>query len=86
MAKNKYLDIIKSQRQSSKKEKFEGTFLEYLSLVEEDPSVAQHAHKRLYDVIVDRGVEKMKDGDPRKHKLFNGDSIKTYDYFQEEFF
>jgi len=86
MANNKYLDIIKSQRESSKKEKFEGTFLEYLSLVEEDPTIAQHAHKRLYDVIVGRGVEKMKDGDPRKHKLFNGDSIKMYDYFQEEFF
>ena len=86
MADNKYLDIIKSQRESSKKEKFEGTFLEYLALVEENPTIAQHAHKRLYDVITELGMENMKDGDLRKHKLFNGDSIKMYDYFQEEFF
>lgn len=85
MAKN-YLDIIKSQRKEKKKEKFEGTFLEYLSLVEKDPALADHAHKRLYDSITEKGVESMDDSDPRKHKIFGGDNIKTYNYFQSEFF
>ena len=85
MAKN-YLDIIKSQRKEKKKEKFEGTFLEYLSLVEKDPALADHAHKRLYESITEKGVESMDDSDPRKHKIFGGDNIKTYNYFQSEFF
>ena len=86
MANNKYLDIIKSQRKTNKKEKFEGTFLEYLSLVEEDPSITDHSHKRLYECIVEQGVERLEDSNPRKHKLFGGDNLKTYQYFQEEFF
>lgn len=86
MANNKYLDIIKSQRKTNKKEKFKGTFLEYLSLVEEDPSITDHSHKRLYECIVQQGVERLEDSNPRKHKLFGGDNLKTYQYFQEEFF
>ena len=48
MSKNKYLDIIKSQRASNTKEKFEGTFLEYLSLVEDDPT---HCRSRAQKTI-----------------------------------
>ena len=86
MSKNKYLDIIKTQRAKSKKEKFKGTLLDYLALVEEDKSITDHAHKRLYDAIVDRGISTLDDTDPRKHKLFDGDDIKTFDYFQDQFF
>lgn len=86
MSKNNYLKIIKKQRTEKKTEKFKGTFLEYLSLVEENPDITDHAHKRLYDAITDHGVEVMDDSDPRKHKLFNGDSLKIYDYFDGEFF
>tara|TARA_Y100001970_G_C14259113_1_gene878085 strand:+ start:4326 stop:6254 length:1929 start_codon:yes stop_codon:yes gene_type:complete len=86
MSKNKYLDIIKTQRAKSKKEKFKGTLLDYLALVEEDKSITDHAHKRLYDAIVDRGISTLDDTDPRKHKLFDGDDVKTFDYFQDQFF
>ena len=86
MSKNKYLDIIKSQREKSKKEKFSGTLLDYLALVEEDKTITDHAHKRLHDAIVDHGVSALEDTDPRKHKLFNGDDVKTFDYFQDQFF
>ena len=86
MSEKNYLEIIKEQRAKKKSEKFKGTFLEYLSLVEKDPDIADHAHKRLYDAIAGQGVDVMEDSDPRKHKLFDGDNIKTYNYFQEEFF
>jgi len=86
MSKNKYLDIIKAQRASNKKEKFRGTFLEYLSLIEKDPSITDHAHKRLYDTITEHGVSRLDDTDPRKHKLFDGENIKTYEYFQSQFY
>ena len=39
MSKNNYLEIIKKQRTEKKTEKFSGTFLEYLSLVEENPDI-----------------------------------------------
>lgn len=81
-----YLEIIQNQRKQKKHEKFKGTFLEYLSLVEDNPDIADHSHKRLYDAIVKHGTGVMDDADPRKHKLFNGDNVRTYSYFQDEFF
>ena len=81
-----YLEIIQNQRKQKKHEKFKGTFLEYLSLVEGNPDIADHSHKRLYDAIVKHGTGVMDDADPRKHKLFNGDNVRTYSYFQDEFF
>ncbi len=86
MSKKNYLEIIKEQRAKKKSDKFTGTFLEYLSLIEENPEIADHSHKRLFDAIASKGIQVMEDSDPRKHKLFNGDNVKTYDYFQEEFF
>ena len=84
--KNRYLKIIKEQRSAKSKKKFAGTLLEYLQLVEEDPTITDHAHKRLYDAIVDRGVETMDPSDARKRKIFNDENIKVFDYFKEEFF
>ena len=84
--KTDFLKVIEEQRSKKKKEKFEGTFLEYLELVRENPSIAKLAHKRLCDVIEGHGVSVMKDSDPRKGKLFNGENIKIYDYFKDEFF
>ena len=83
---NNFLDIIKDQRLKSKKDKFEGTFLEYLELVQEDPGIVKLAHKRLCDAIEEYGISEMSDDDSRKHKLFGGDKVKIYDYFAGEFF
>ena len=84
--KNNFLELIKAQRASKKNDKFEGTFLEYLELVKENPDIAKTSHKRLCDALESKGVSVMKDSDPRKHKLFDDENIKIYDYFQEEFF
>ncbi len=85
--KKELLDAIKKQRASSgKKEKFEGNLLDYVELVQKNPDIAKLAHKRLHDAIMKHGAEKMPDSDPRKHKIFDGDSIQVYDYFKSEFF
>ena len=86
MPKSKYLDIINSQRKKKTLKKFKGTFLDYLALVEKNPSLADHAHKRLYDVITASGISTLDDENPRKHKLFNSENVKVYDYFSDEFF
>ncbi len=83
---NKFLDLIQTQRSKKKKQKFKGSLLDYLDLVKEDPSIAKLSHKRLYTAITDHGVETMPESDSRKNKVFDGDNIKIYDYFQSEFF
>ena len=86
MSNKKFLDIIHKQRSESKKKKFSGTFIEYLDLVNDNPDIAKLSHQRLYDSIVDYGIEELDDSDFRKWKLFDGDSLKTYNYFRNEFF
>jgi serine protein kinase len=86
MSSKNYLKIIKEQRAEPRQKKFEGTFLEYLELVSKDKTTAQLAHKRLYDVICAKGVDTIDDENARKHKIFNGDSIKIYEYFKNDFY
>lgn len=81
-----FLKIIKSQREESVKEKWSGTFLEYLEQVEKSPSIIKLAAKRLVDSIESYGVDRLEDSDPRCRKLFDGDKIKTYSYFKEDFY
>jgi len=83
---SKYLEIIEKQRKDKKSDKFEGTFLDYLKELESDPSIAQHAHKRLYNAICEKGINTISADDDRKHKIFNGDNIKIYDYFKDHFY
>jgi len=89
MAKNKdkdFLKLIETQRSAKKEERFNGTFLEYLELVEKNPNIVDHAHKKLCDTIESFGVHVLSDEDPRKRKIFDGENIKIYDYFASEFF
>jgi serine protein kinase len=86
MSKNKFLDMIESQRNQKKSKRFDGTFLEYLELVKSNPGIVKHAHKTLYDAIVENGVSVINESDPRKHRIFDDDNIKIYDYFKDEFF
>ena len=84
--KNEFLNLIQKQRDTKKTKRFEGTFLEYLELVKDKPESIKLAHKRLYETIKDRGIETL-DVDSEKYRdIFNGDKIRTYDYFEKEFF
>jgi len=81
-----FLDLIKKQRQEKKKEKFEGTFLEYLDLVQNNPSAVKLAHRRLYESISKEGFETLDVDNEGYRDIFNGDKIRKYDYFEKEFF
>ena len=83
---NKFLKIAEEHKKSSKTEKFRGTFSEFLEMLENDLSISVLAHKRLYDTITKHGITRMSEEDARCSNLFNGDEIKTYDYFQSKFF
>tara|TARA_R110002020_G_scaffold138910_1_gene309459 strand:- start:2063 stop:3991 length:1929 start_codon:yes stop_codon:yes gene_type:complete len=86
MSKDKFLNIIKEQRSKKKKEKFKGTFLDYLEIISQNPDIIKLSHKRLYDAIMSSGIEKMKDSDPRKNNIFENETVRVYDYFKDEFF
>ena len=87
MSKNvNFLDLIEKQREKKTKEKFNETFLEYLQVIKENNDDVKLSHKRLYESIIDRGVSVLSESDSRCQKLFNGDQIKTYDYFSSHFF
>ena len=84
--KNEFLNLIQKQRDSKKTERFEGTFLQYLELVKDKPESIKLAHKRLYETIKDRGIETLDVDSENYRDIFNGDKIRTYNYFEKEFF
>ena len=81
-----FLDIIKKQREESAKEAWKGTFVEYLDIIKNNPEVAKLAAKRISDAIEKDGVEVLDESDPRCRKLFDGDKVRVYNYFKDEFY
>ncbi len=90
MAKNnksgKFLKLIGEHQENKKSEKFRGTLTDYLNLIEVTPSVTKLSHRRLFDSITSHGITKMKKSEERCNKLFSGEELRTYDYFQDKFF
>jgi serine protein kinase len=83
---SKFLDLIQKQRSKKKKEKFEGTFIEYLEMIKEEPEKIKLAHKRLYESICNFGVDTVDVDSDVYRDIYNGDKIRTYDYFRKEYF
>ena len=86
MAGKDFLKLIKNQRNTKKNNKFEGTLLSYLQVVKDNPEILKLAHKRLYDVINDKGCRTIDVDDEGYRGVFNGDKIRLYSYFDKEFF
>jgi len=78
--------MIKKQRESSGKESWTGSFVDYLGVVQADPKIVNLAARRMSDAIESNGVTKMSETDPRLKKLFDSDPVKIYDYFSSDFF
>lgn len=75
-AREVHMDILKrieNYRAQEEKLKWEGTFSDYLKLLETKPWIAQSAHSRLYNMIKDAGIEEE-----------NGN--KTYQFFNHQLF
>lgn len=74
--------IIEKDRQERVRERFEGTFLDYLEVVRENPEVAMLAHQRIYNLIQKAGVEVVKtDEHPRLRRIYGNDVIRKYKFF-----
>jgi len=85
--KKQLLQQIKTQREeSSKTKKFSGNLMDYVEMIEKDPTIVKSAHKRLHDAIEEHGSYVMPDSDSRKFKIYDGENIKIHKYFEGEFF
>ena len=82
-----FKEFIETDRERSNKEKFEGTFLEYLNIVKEHPEVTKLAHERIYDMIKSKGIEELKgEENPRIRKIYGNDVIRKYGFFKNDFY
>ncbi len=82
-----FSQLLEEDRANREKRYFEGTLLDYLHIVEKNPDVAKLAHKRMYDIIVGKGVEIIKpEENNRVKKLYGNESVKRYTFFKDDFF
>jgi serine protein kinase len=79
--------VIREDRAAREDHKWRGTFLDYLEIVREDPSVAQLAHSRLFDIVSRPGSRDiLETDDPKAKRLFSDDPIRVHEFFADEFF
>ncbi|MBE6048288.1 MAG: PrkA family serine protein kinase [Clostridium sp.] len=82
-----FKEFIENDRDNRNKEKFEGTFLDYLEILKQDPRQAKLAHERMYDIIMDKGVEVLKgEENPRIKRIYGNETIRKYGFFKDDFF
>lgn len=82
-----FREFIETDREKGNTLRFEGSFLDYLQLVKENPEVVILAHKRIHEMINSRGVEELKaEENPRIRKIYGNDLIRRYDFFKDEFY
>lgn len=82
-----FKEFIKSDREKHNKQKFKGTFIDYLEIVKDNPDVAKLSHKRIYDLIVDKGFEILRPEENTKiKKIYGNEKIKKYNFFKEDFY
>ncbi len=83
---SKFLQGVRRHRETAKQIKFKGCLEDYLKLLEKSPLIACLAHKRLYNQIMSYGVTTLDESNDRCHKLFDGETVKIYNYFSNHFF
>lgn len=79
--------LIEQDRETREKFEWSGSCLEYLELLKNDASTYKLAHQRIYDAIIDSGVETISlDDNPKLRRLFKGKTLKKFTFFEDEFF
>lgn len=68
-----YLKSLEEYRRQQEKLRWQGSFLEYMELIKKDPAIVKTAHTRVYDMIVQAGIEETALG-------------KKYNFFSHEIF
>ena len=82
MSNEDFKKIIEDSRKEERQARWEGTCLDYLSILKENPAVAQLAPGRIFDMVMQRGTEAIQDA----VKLPDYDDMVTYNFFNSELF
>jgi len=82
-----FASIIEQDRSERQKLEWQGTFLQYLELVKQRPTLADLSHRRMYDMMAAPGVTELDlEADPRAKRVFGDETVKIYNFFADEFF
>lgn len=84
-----FLKQIEEQRRLEKQIEWEGSFKDYLELIQQNPKIANLAHARMYDMLVSEGVEERGDGQPKEYRFFTSELYgvdRTLQQLVEEYF
>ena len=82
-----FKEFIENDRDSRNNERFEGSFLDYLAILKDNPNLAELAHKRMHKMILEKGVEILKpEENPRVKKIYGNEAIRKYGFFKDEFY
>lgn len=66
---------------------WKGTMLEYIEIARQKPELSKLAHKRLYDMLVAKGVTEVDlEENPRMKRIFKGEKVKIFNFFSDEFY
>jgi len=77
-----FKEIIQTQRSKQGASNWEGTVLDYLYLVKDNPDIAQFAPGRIYNMIIKHGVEEV----PDELKTRSYDDLVRYKFFDGKIF
>ncbi|SHJ76487.1 PrkA family serine protein kinase [Paramaledivibacter caminithermalis] len=80
----RFTEIISKDREERKSKNFDGTFLDYLEILKENPDFSMLAHERMFKVILDQGVEVINTAEnPRLRRIYGNDIVKKYNFFKD---
>lgn len=80
-------DLILKDREEHPKKEWRGSFLDYVELVRQCPTIVRLAHDRIYAMIVEKGSHDILQANDQKVKrLFDDEPVPVYQFFEEEFF
>jgi len=86
-SQDEFRQLIEKDRETREKFEWRGTALEYLDLVAEEPLRTKLAHARLFDMLMDAGVEEINvEEDARLSRIFKNQRLKRYNFFSERFY
>jgi len=82
MAREYFRKIIEESRKDRRQTQWEGTCLDYLMLVKENPAIPQLAPGRTYNMVMERGTQGIEDS----LKLPDYEDMVRYEFFKDELF
>ncbi|MEW6622551.1 MAG: protein prkA [Bacillota bacterium] len=78
----KLLEGLRKAQEKEQRLKWEGTFFEYLQLVQENPQITRLAQARIYDMVISHGIDEKVEG-TRIFKFFISDLFGLEDTLEQ---